>query len=251
MIEREEGRRGIAWVTGASSGIGRASALALADAGFTVAATARRADALDRLVAEIRDRGGAAMAFPADISVASQQSETIARVNDGLGPITTAVLAAGTNTPRRFWPELDMARFTEIVDVNLVSIAAAVHELIPAMRTQGAGQFVLVSSWAAWRHSPGAGVAYAASKSALGVIAETVNAQLGRDGIRACHLCPGDVDTDFLAQRPSEVTSAQRARMLSPDAVARAVRFVATSPAETCVNELVLTPTRNAAYGAV
>ncbi|HWK76857.1 SDR family oxidoreductase [Microbacterium sp.] len=250
MTNNKAESRGVAWVTGASSGIGRASAIALADEGFTVAATARRTDALDRLVKEIADRGGTAIAVPADVSDLAQQSDVIARVQDQLGLVSTSVLAAGTNTPQRFWSELNMTRFTEIVNTNLVSVAAAVHDLIPGMLTLRGGQFVFVSSWAAWRHSPGAGVAYATSKSALATIAETVNAQLGSAGIRACHLCPGDVDTDFLAQRPAAVTSAQRAQMLSPEDVARAVRFVASSPEDVCVNELVVTPTRNASYGS-
>lgn len=250
-MSREGTSRGTAWITGASSGIGRASALALAKRGFAIAATARREEPLEQLVAEITEHGGTALAVPTDITDPAEQSAAIDRVRTAFGPISTAVLAAGTNTPQRFWGELEMPRFREIVDTNLNSIAETVHRLIPGMQELRTGQFILISSWAAWRHSPGAGVAYAASKTALGALAETINAQLGGDGIRACHLCPGDVDTDFLNQRPSNVTEAQRSRMLSPQAVARAVGFVADSPPEVCVNEVVITPTVNAAYGTV
>ena len=120
--------------------------------------------------------------------------------------------------------------------------------VLPSMRRSGRGQFVLISSWSAWRFSPGAGVGYSASKQALAAVAETINAQEGVSGIRACHLCPGDVDTGFLAYRPQQPNEDDRRHMLAATDVARAVSFVATSPADVCINELVITPTTNLAY---
>ncbi len=238
----------VAWVTGSSSGMGRATALALASDGHAVALTARRTAELDSIAKDIRDSGGTAAVVPADLSEPGAATDAAQRVAAELGPVDLAVFSAGLNTKQRMWDSLDPGEFRRIVEVNLSAIAESVSALLPAMRGRGGGQIVLISSWAAWRHSPGAGVAYAASKTALGAIAETVNAQEGRHGIRACHLCPGDVDTDFLAQRPAEVSADARSLMLRPADVARAVAFVASMPPAVCINELVITPTANASY---
>lgn len=238
----------IAWITGASSGMGRATALALSADGWTMALTARRTETLDDVAGEIQAAGGSATVFPGDLAVPGAATDTAEKVTAALGPVRLAVFSAGLNTKRRMWDSLDPVEFRRILEVNLSSVAEATSAVLPSMRARGIGQLVLISSWAAWRHSPGAGVAYAASKTALGAIAETVNAQEGRHGIRACHLCPGDVDTDFLSQRPAAVSAEARTLMLSPDDIARAVSFVASSPASVCVNELVITPTANASY---
>lgn len=238
----------VAWVTGASSGMGRASALALAEQGHPVALTARRADQLKHTAHEIRAGGGRALVVPADLSRPGTATTIVKRVADELGPLGVAVFSAGLNTKQRMWDGLRPQEFRRILELNLSSIVEATTALLPGMRERAAGQLILISSWAAWRHSPGAGVAYAASKTALGAIAETLNAQEGCHGIRACHLCPGDVNTDFLDHRPKETSAGARAQMLDPQEVSRAVAFVAGLPASVCVNELVLTPTGGGSY---
>ena len=103
---------------------------------------------------------------------------------------------------------------------------------------------VFVSSVSGWQFSPDAGVAYSASKSALASLAAHLNAQENRHGVRACTVCPGDIDTDFLGLRPVVPGESDRALMLSPEDVARTVQFVLDSPPHVCVNELVVTPTK-------
>jgi NADP-dependent 3-hydroxy acid dehydrogenase YdfG len=101
---------------------------------------------------------------------------------------------------------------------------------------------VVVSSYSAWRFTPYAGVAYSASKSALAALCQTINAQEAGNGVRACHLCPGDVDTDFLQLRPVVPGAAAREVMLTADDVGRAVRFVLDSPPHVRIDELVISP---------
>ncbi|MDN5820683.1 MAG: SDR family NAD(P)-dependent oxidoreductase, partial [Brachybacterium sp.] len=101
-----------------------------------------------------------------------------------------------------------------------------------------------ISSYAAWRFSPDAGTAYSASKTALGPLAATLNAQEARHGIRACHLCPGDVDSDFLDQRPLVPGDTDRAVMLTAEDIGRAVSFVLTSPPRVVIDELVISPAK-------
>jgi NADP-dependent 3-hydroxy acid dehydrogenase YdfG len=117
-----------------------------------------------------------------------------------------------------------------------------VQVALPDLR-EHAGLVVAISSIAAWTFSPGAGVAYSASKTAVAALCRSLNAQEWRAGVRATHLCPGDVDTDFLAMRPEVPDAAGRVGMLQPDDVARAVAFVLDSPPHVRIDELVITPT--------
>jgi NADP-dependent 3-hydroxy acid dehydrogenase YdfG len=113
--------------------------------------------------------------------------------------------------------------------------------VLPALRA-AAGVVVVVSSYSGWSFQPGAGVAYSASKTALGSLVRTLNQQEAVHGVRACHLCPGDVATDFLHQRPVVPDAEARAGMLTAEDIARAVSFVVESPRTTRIDELVISP---------
>ena len=238
-MSTEQGR--IAWVVGASSGMGRAAALAAARAGRTVAVSARRADRLAAVVAEIEAAGGAARAYPGDATEADWAQRTASAVAQDLGGIDELVLAAGLNTPQRAWADQSIAQFESVVTVNLLATVRAVDAALPALRVRG-GTVVVVSSYSAWTFSPGAGVAYSASKSALASICRTLNAQEAQHGIRATHLCPGDVDTEFLRQRPVVPDAEARAVMLTPDDVARSILHVLDAPPHVRIDELVISP---------
>ena len=118
---------------------------------------------------------------------------------------------------------------------------SVVDAALPALR-RSAGVVVVVSSYAGWSFQPGAGVAYSASKTALGSVVRTLNQQEAPYGVRATHLCPGDVATDFLDQRPSVPDAEARRVMLQAEDVALAVSFVLASPRSMRVDELVLSP---------
>lgn len=236
--------RKVLWVTGAGSGMGQASAIAAAAAGRTVALSGRRTEALATTAAHIVAAGGSTpLQVPLDVRDADALVAAHARIESELGSVDELVLAAGLNSPQRYWADQSMTTFAEIVDTNLVSAARAIDLVLPGMRATGAGTIVAVSSIAAWRLSPAAGVAYTASKRGLKSLTETINAQEGTHGIRATLLLPGDVDSEFLAQRPQVPDEALRARMLSADDIARAVQFVLDSPQIVCIDELVISPT--------
>ena len=116
--------------------------------------------------------------------------------------MTDLVLAAGQNMPARYWRDQSIGEFGEVVATNLTGVAAMVDAVLPALRDSAGGHVVVVSSYAAWRFSPHSGVAYAASKTALLALCQSLNEQEAPYGVRACHLCPGEVDSDFLALRP-------------------------------------------------
>jgi NADP-dependent 3-hydroxy acid dehydrogenase YdfG len=244
MVERTR----IAWIVGGGTGIGRAAAQALAGDGFHVVVSGRRAAELDETLDAIHQSGGAASALVLDVTDDDAVRDAAARLVDAHGRIDALVYCAGTNVARRFWNEVSATDIAHVMDVNLQGAVRTVHAVLPGMRAAGTGLVVLISSWAAWRHSPGAGAAYAMSKTALGVMAETLNAQERLHGIRATHLCPGEVATDILDTRPNPPSAEARALMLTPGDVGEAVAWVARQPARVCVNELVLTPTANTSY---
>lgn len=230
------------WVVGGGSGMGRAVAIAGAKAGWRVAITGRRAEAVSETARRVRDAGGDALEVPADARDSTSLLETHEKIAAQWGPVTAVVLAAGLNTPLRTWADQKMEEFTAIVDTNLTSVARTIDLVLPGMRSAGQGNIIVISSRAAWRFSPGSGVAYMTSKTALSALVASVNDQEGVNGIKACHLCPGDVDTDFLSMRPEVPDQEQRSQMLSPDDVARAVQFVLDSPKHVRIDELALSP---------
>lgn len=230
------------WVTGAGSGIGQAVALSAARSGYRVAVSGRRRDALDETAELIRREGGVALAVPLDVGSGEEVERGHALVVATLGAVTHLVCAAGANTKNRSWHDQSMEDFESVVQVNLMGTARTISAVLPGMRAAGGGSVVIVSSFAGWTASAYAGVGYSASKTALSTLAVSLNAQEGGSGIRCCHLCPGDTDTDFLRLRPVVPTDDARTRMLSAEDVARSVQFVLDSPSHVTIDELVVSP---------
>ncbi len=236
----------VLWVTGAGSGIGRAAAVAGAASVGRVALSGRRADPLAETAQLVTEAGGEPLTLPLDARDPDAVRRSHERILADWPEVSDLVLAAGVNTPQRYWRNQSMWEFEAIVDTNLTGVVKLIDAVLPGMRARGGGQIVVVSSYSAWRFSPHAGVAYTASKTALAAICTSLNAQEAASGIRACHLCPGDVDTDILNLRPEVPDEAARKVMLSPDDVAGAVRFVLDSPPHVRIDELVITPVAQA-----
>lgn len=239
--DHREPRGPVLWVTGAGSGMGRASALSAASSGWRVALSGRRHDRVEAVARDIEAAGGQVLALPADVRSAEDVTGCVAAIEQTWGRLDALVLAAGSNAPRRTWGDQDLQELGDIVETNLVSVARVVQLALPQLRRSG-GTVVVVSSYAGWRFSPGAGVAYGASKTALASLCQSLNAQEAASGVRACHLCPGDVDTDFLGRRPEVPGAEARSAMLTADDIARAVRFVLDSPPHVRIDELVISP---------
>lgn len=229
------------WITGGGSGMGRASALAAAAQGWNVAVSGRRAERLESLVEEIATAGGHALAVPLDVRDRAAITAAAQQVTEHFGRLDGLVLAAGMNAPRRRWEDQSMGEFEAILAINLTAVAATIDAALPELRRRG-GTVIVVSSYAGWSHQGGAGVAYSASKTAVSSLLRTLNQQEALHGIRACHLCPGDVATDFLEQRPEVPDAAARAVMLTAEDIARTVGFVLESPPHVRIDELVISP---------
>jgi len=231
----------VAWVTGGGSGMGRATALSAASRGWRVALSGRRNKQVLAVAREVEALGSEALSLPGDVRSLEDVAECASAVEHNWGRLDGLVLAAGMNAPRRTWKDQDLREFGDIVETNLVSVARVVQLALPQLRKR-AGTIVVISSYAGWRFSPGAGVAYSASKAALASLCQFLNAQEASSGVRACHLCPGDVDTDFLTQRPQVPSAEARNAMLTAEDVARAIQFVLESPTHVRVDEIVISP---------
>ena len=229
------------WITGAGSGMGRAAAIVAARAGWNVALSGRREQLLHTVAAEVEQAGGRAFVLPLDVRDADATELATRKVVERYERIDALVLAAGLNTPKRMWSNQLTSEFDEVIATNLTAPAHVIQAALPALRSAG-GVIVIVSSFSAWSYSPMAGVAYSASKSALSALSRTINSQEAVAGVRACHLCPGDVDTEFLALRPEVPNASARAKMLDPFDVARVIQFVLESPAHVRFDELVISP---------
>jgi NADP-dependent 3-hydroxy acid dehydrogenase YdfG len=239
--DQREPRRPVLWVTGGGSGMGRASALSAASNGWRVALSGRRAGRVRAVAREVEALEAEALAVPGDVRRIEDVTACASAIERRWGRLDGLVVAAGMNAPRRTWRDQDLEELGDIVETNLVSVARVVQLALPQLR-RSAGAIVVISSYAGWRFSAGAGVAYSASKTALASLCQSLNAQEAAAGVRACHLCPGDVDTDFLAQRPEVPGADARTAMLTAEDVARAVQFVLDSPAHVRVDELVISP---------
>ncbi len=202
-----------------------------------LALVGRRRDRIEQVADDARAAGARVTVHPHDIT-----GDDPAPLVEAAGDIHDLVLAAGLNTPRRRWSDQTPEEFRAVVGTNLLGVTELIGEALPRLRA-ARGQVVVVSSRAAWTASPGSGVAYRASKSALRAVVDSLNEEESAHGIRACHLCPGDIATEFLDLRPSPPSAAARQRMLSPDDVARAVLFVLNSPPHVRIEELVISPT--------
>lgn len=239
--DQGERRQPVLWVTGGGSGIGRASALSAASSGWRVAISGRRPEPVRAVAREVEALGAEVLTLPGDVRSIEDVTDSTAAIEHRWGRLDGLVMAAGTNAPRRTWKDQDLGELGDIVETNLVAVARVVQLALPALR-RSAGVIVVISSYAGWRFSSGAGVAYSASKTALASLCQSLNAQEAASGLRACHLCPGDVDTDFLAQRPEVPGTEARTKMLTAGDVARSVQFVLDSPAHVRLDELVISP---------
>ncbi|MGE0232251.1 MAG: SDR family NAD(P)-dependent oxidoreductase [Flavobacteriaceae bacterium] len=187
----EQGRAGrIAWVTGASSGIGRAVAIRLADEGWTVAASARGVDALRTLEAE---RTGKILAFPFDVTNAAQAAETLRSIETRLGAPDLAFLAAGTFARDGAF-DFDPAAAKKMVDVNLVGTMNTLAPLLDVMMARGGGHIAVTASVAGFAGLPG-GATYGATKAALNLLCEAMMPEAERRNVLLTIVNPGFVDT--------------------------------------------------------
>ena len=173
------------------SGIGEATALALAREGARVAVVGRRAEPLEALVDTLDSEGRTAFALPADVTDPDAAEGLVAEVRERWGRVDVLVNSAGINVPRRDLASLSVADWDAVLRVNLTGTFLVTHAVLPIMREQRSGTIVNVSSIAGYRAMALTGPAYNAAKAGVNAFTESINLADRRHGIRACAVCPG------------------------------------------------------------
>ena len=237
----------VAVITGASSGIGRAVARALAGEGAAVVLAARRRERLRTDARELRGNGARALAVPTDVTDLSDVQALVATAVEALGRVDIFVNNAGI-MPLSTLAEARVEDWTRMVDVNVNGVLHGIGAVLPHMLDRGSGHIVNVGSVAGRRPFPG-GTVYAATKFAVRCLSWGLHLELGAEhGIRTTDIQPGYVDTELIDTLPDPAARdawAERwadKRALQPEDVARAVLYAVTSPPHVAVSEVLVRP---------
>ena len=228
-------------VTGAGTGIGAAIARGFAEAGARVAFVGRRPEPLAAAAAGLNAER--VLLHSCDVSDRGAVETLASAIEAEWGAVDVLVNNAGINTNPRSVGEVAPEDWDQTIAINLTGMYNMVRAVLPGMRRQNDGLVIAVASIAGLRASKLAGAAYSASKHGAVALTNSINEEEVASGIRACAICPGEVETPILAQRPEPVSAQRRAAMLQPEELAQAALFVASLPARACVPLLVIKPT--------
>jgi NADP-dependent 3-hydroxy acid dehydrogenase YdfG len=239
----------VAWVTGGGSGIGFAGAKALAAAGAHVVISGRTARTNESGLAELKKLGGAE-ANLLDVGDRAAVEKTAAEIEKRHGRVDILVTSAGTNIGggKRTLKSMSLEGWDDVVKINLNGLFYCCYAVLPGMRARKDGVIINISSWAGRYASVLTGPAYNATKRAVIAVSESINMEECMNGIRATSILPGEVATPIMEKRPVPPSAEERARMAQAEDFGKAILFVATMPARTCVNELIMAPTWNRFY---
>lgn len=223
-----------ALITGASQGIGRATAITLAEQGASLVLAARNADALESLAIELTDAGHAAIACPCDVAVPGQVESAVRQCLEQFGRIDILVNNAAVIEPIAHLADVDVDAWNHAIDINIKGVFHGLRFALPAMQDQGSGYVINISSGAAtqplegWSH-------YCASKAAVLLLTKTADLEMRPHGIQVVGLSPGTVATNMqVVIRESGVNPVSQLDPnihIPPDWVAKAVAFLATDAA--------------------
>jgi NADP-dependent 3-hydroxy acid dehydrogenase YdfG len=237
----------VAFVTGASSGIGEATAIALAEEGAYLAVLARRADHLEQLVERIKDMGGEAVPLVADATDEVQLRAAIRQVKETFGHIDILVNNAGVMLLHQI-EGVDTGEWRQMLDLNVLAVMIACQEMLPIMKAQGGGHIVNISSVAGRQVKAGYS-GYNASKWALGAFSESLRQEVTRQHIRVTVIEPGMVATELRqhitdsAVRKAQQEAEHSITPLRGEDIAAAIVFALTRPEHVSINELLIRPT--------
>jgi NADP-dependent 3-hydroxy acid dehydrogenase YdfG len=229
-------------ITGAGSGVGQAIALKLAKQDWHVAILGRRVEALKETIRLAGPHASRITHYVCDIGDAAAVTAMSQRVLAECGEIEVLVNAAGTNAPRRALAVLSLEDYHGMIATNLNGAYYCVQAFLPQMRARKSGTIINIVSDAGKQASPKAGPAYVMSKFGLAGLNQSINAEERANGIRACAIFPGDIDTPLLNQRPNPPDDAARARMMRAEDVAECAVFCINLPAHLIVEEMLVRP---------
>jgi NADP-dependent 3-hydroxy acid dehydrogenase YdfG len=232
-------------ITGASSGIGEATALLLAERGAKVVLGARGPDRLRALATRIADAGGEAAYAPTDVKRRDDLSNLVKLACERYGKLDVLVNNAGV-MPVSPLDDLRVEDWDEMIDINIKGVLYGIAAALPVFRQQGFGHFVNTASTAGHKTVPNQSV-YSGTKFAVRAISEGLRQEAG-DKLRVTIISPGFVRTNFAEGVTNLQVKAQLAESrdkfaMPPDAIARAIAFAIEQPADIDVNEIIIRPT--------
>ncbi|HKJ00697.1 MAG TPA: SDR family oxidoreductase [bacterium] len=238
----------VVWITGAGTGIGAAAARMFARDGAAVALIGRRPEPLHEVAAEIAAAGGQALVEPLDVSQREAVNAAAGRLLERLGRVDILVNNAGLNVVNRRLAELTPPDWDQVINVNLTGAYNLVEAVLPAMKLQRDGLIINVASTAAKRVSGVAGMAYTSSKFGMLGMSLSLTQEAWQFGVRACCICPDDVNTPIMQKRKVTYPPEVLEQMIQPEDLADIMRCVAVLHPRTSIPEMVVTPTNVRPY---
>jgi len=237
----------VALVTGASSGIGEAAALCLAQAGASVALSARRADRLAGLVATIEAAGGKALAIPGDMMIEDDAKRAVEETVTALGAIDILINSAGVMQAGGI-ENCDTDLYRRVIDINLMGTVYTCAAAVPHMLQQGEGDIITISSLAGRKGGPMTS-AYSASKHAANSFTDGIRQELGGKNIRVTTLMPGATETEVGDNivdpnwRTAIKAHVGKEGAVKPRDIGEAIVFILSMPRRTNISEITVRPT--------
>jgi len=244
MCSMTEGFGGkVVLIAGASSGMGRATAMAVARSGAHVILAARNRAALGEVQQAIHTEGGEASTVPTDFTDRDAMSRLVTHIQTHFAHIDAVIVTVGTNIKQRKLGELTAESWADMLAINLTASFNITQAIVPIFRTQQDGLIIYISSSAAKKPDP-SGIAYQAAKAGLVGLANGTMEEERANGIRTTVVFPGLTDTPMVLKRPVPTPPEVLERALKPEDIAAACLFVLTLPPRAHVPELVLYPSR-------
>ncbi len=233
-------------ITGASSGIGKATALKLASKGFKVVLTARREEKLNDIQTQIEKSGGQALAVPADVTKIDELKNVVEKAKSKFGTVTGLVNNAGL-MPLSFIEKFKTEEWNTMVDVNIKGVLNGLTAVLPELIKNKGGNIINISSSAAHRYFPG-GAVYCATKSAVKMLSEGLRQELAlKYGINVTSIEPGATDSELMDTITEEdikekLKGMKEMTMLEAEDIAEAIYYVLSQPNRLNVNNIYIMP---------
>ncbi len=231
-------------ITGAGTGVGRAVAKSLASDGWRLALVGRTESHLKETAELAKISSDEVLVVPTSVSDLEAVNALADHVHTQFGDVDLLVCSAGTNAPKRQLFEVSQEDYDRIVNTNLNGCYYAVQAFLPKMRERKTGTIVNIVSDAAIWGVPLAGAAYTVSKFGQRGLTQAINAEENKNGIRACAILPGEIETPLLNLRPSAPPPESFASMLQPEDVADCVMLAVNLPPRAVIQELLVRPRR-------
>lgn len=232
-------------VTGASSGIGKATALAFAKSGISVALVSRSTDKLEAVASEIEalETTAETEIYPLDLAVVERVSSQVAKICDDFGPVDILVNNAGM-AYTNLLSDTSLIDWQQIIELNVTSVFQCIQGVLPQMRDRSTGTIINVASIAAKEAFPQWG-AYGISKAAVVALGKALAVEERENGIRTVTICPGSVDTPIW-DTDTVQADFDRSAMLTPEDVAASIIHAALLPRHATIDEVIVTPSGGA-----